>query len=474
MNQLIKISVSYNSNEILIELDDSDFDIFDTFIKILAEKTGEQNILNNFELMPVNTSMPYILIDENNFSNIIYEKISDEYIKIFMNKKEKNEEEEENDIINNNENINKNKIKEDDDDFSDHEDDNIQEENTKETINIKQKGKDNEIELKNEIKDENKIESDNFKNIKNEIIINEESDDIFEKDNININNLKENNETKEKKIMRKKIIAEDLFLKKEKNEKEENIFENEFCSKCNSPLLSKKSICIICSNIILCSNCELYHDHPCIIFKSNFISTLKDVYNFMNKQYNSSSNISKKTKKVILGLSFIGDKDIFLRPNKGTLLPIQINNNSDITIFSSDIMILIKGNKFLEISYDSYTKYKIPPNKSKVVHLKCVTMDKLCKENITIEIFSNRYILKENKNLKINLNIEVNNDKVEEDLNIKLNYNEMVIFYNKEHKEILVSLLENELKGYNPEQIVEILRKNNWNKEKCMKNVLGK
>ena len=137
-------------------------------------------------------------------------------------------------------------------------------------------------------------------------------------------------------------------------------------------------------------------------------------------------------------------------------------------------MILIKGNKFLEISYDSYTKYKIPPNKSKVVHLKCVTMDKLCKENITIEIFSNRYILKENKNLKINLNIEVNNDKVEEDLNIKLNYNEMVIFYNKEHKEILVSLLENELKGYNPEQIVEILRKNNWNKEKCMKNVLGK
>ena len=167
MNQLIKISVSYNSNEILIELDDSDFDIFDTFIKILAEKTGEQNILNNFELMPVNTSMPYILIDENNFSNIIYEKISDEYIKIFMNKKEKNEEEEENDIINNNENKNKNKIKEDDDDFSDHEDDNIQEENTKETINIKQRDKNDEIELKNEIKDENKIESDNFKNIKN-------------------------------------------------------------------------------------------------------------------------------------------------------------------------------------------------------------------------------------------------------------------------------------------------------------------
>ena len=31
--------------------------------------------------------------------------------------------------------------------------------------------------------------------------------------------------TKEKKLMRKKIITEDLFLKKEKNEKEENIFE---------------------------------------------------------------------------------------------------------------------------------------------------------------------------------------------------------------------------------------------------------
>ena len=37
-------------------------------------------------------------------------------------------------------------------------------------------------------------------------------------------------------------------------------------------------------------------------------------------------------------------------------------------------------------------------------------MDNLCKKNITMEIYSNRYLLKENKNNIINLNIEINED----------------------------------------------------------------
>ena len=64
MNEIIKIIVTYNAKEILIELKKDGANLFDSFIKNLIEKTGEQNITNNFELMPINTDMLYILIDK--------------------------------------------------------------------------------------------------------------------------------------------------------------------------------------------------------------------------------------------------------------------------------------------------------------------------------------------------------------------------------------------------------------------------
>ena len=487
MNQIIQIIVSYNSNEILIDLEQDDFDVFDTFIKILGEKTGEKNILKDFELMPVNTKMAYILIDENNFQNIIFENNTEEKLKIFMNKKESNDEEENDTILNNNKNKNKIKNNDDnDDDFSDNEEDIIKKDSNKDINEII-------IEQKEEKKEQE--EKDEITNININQNILKESDDILEEDNnntLNINKLEENikKEEKEKdeiiiepklkKINIVELFKDDLInnnnkkektIPIEKKEEEKNIFENEFCMKCNSPLLSKKYICIICPNLIFCDKCEKKHEHPCIIFKSKFISSLKDAYNFMNKQYDVSLTSQSKKSKKNISINFFGDKNVYLRPNKGVLLPVQIINQSDATIFSNDIMFLVKGNKFLDISYDIYSKYKIPPNQTYVLKFKCLTKDIFCKENITIEIFSNRYILKDNKNTKIFLNIEINEDKSEEELNLNLNYNEMIILYNKEHKKILKSLLENELKGYEAEEIIELLVKYNWNKEKFLKSM---
>ena len=508
MNQIIKLSVSYNQNEFLIELNENELNIYDIFIKLLSEKTGEENIINDFLLMPVNTNMPYILIDENNFENILEENHLEENIKIFMNKKEKNEEEEEeneqNDfILNNKNNNNKNEIKKKssddfDDDFSDEDnndkdDKNIIQKENKENINkIIEK---NEIkdEIKNEIKDEIKdINTNTFNKISNkpkkEITIKKEFDNIFENENLNINKIeseieKEKEGKEELNLFSKKFTYTDLFLdddnnnnsksnksSKKKEKKQKIIFENELCMKCNSPLLSKKYICLICPNTIFCSNCELKHDHPCLIFKSKFISSLKETYNFIKKQYFSSSNTNSKKQKKNITLVFKGDKDICLRPNKGSLLNIEIYNHNDSTIFSNDILLLIKGNKLIDISYDTLNKYQVLPHKSSIVNIKCISPKELCKENIIIELFSNRYILKENKSLKINLNIEVNNDKEEENLNNKLNYSDKIIFYNKEHKKIIVSLLENELKGMDAEDFIDTLIKYNWNKEKFLKN----
>ena len=474
MDEITKIIVDYNAKEILLELNKDKLNSFDTFLKILSEKTGEENIINNFELMPINTSMPYILIDQNNFINIISEKIKDENLKLFMNKKEKEDENENNNDLNQKkENENKRKKDDNDDDFSDNEDEII--------LNKENKEINNEIidlaekEEKNAI-NENNNEIIEDKDINNENIINKELDNIFEnKNNPNdeeIKEIKEISNEKSEKDLKNKNEDDNIKLKVENKEKKEKIvFENEVCMKCSSPLYSKKILCLICSNMVLCSDCEPIHGHPCVIFKSKFLSSLKETFNFMTKQYNFDSTSSKKN-KINLSLSFIGDNDISLRPKKGVLLPIRIMNHStNSTIYSGDIIILIKGNKILDISYDLNQKFKIPPESDYNLNIKCITTDKLCRENITMEIYSNRYLLKENKNNTINLNIEVNEDKEEEELNLKLLYNHMVISYNKEHKKILVSLIENELKDYDAEEIVDLLIKYGWNKEKFLKNL---
>ena len=384
--------------------------------------------------MPINTSMPYILIDQNNFINIISEKIKDENLKLFMNKKEKEDETENNNDLNmRKENENKRKKDDNDDDFSDNEEEII--------LNKENKEINNEIidlaekEEKNAI-NENNNEIIEDKDIYNENIINKELDNIFENEHKNNNNteqIKEISNEKSEKDLANKNEDDNIKLKEEDKEKKEKIiFENEICMKCSSPLYSKKILCLICSNMVLCSECEPIHGHPCVIFKSKFLSSLKETFNFMTKQY-------------------------------------SFDSISNITIYSGDIIILIKGNKVLDISYDLNQKFKIPPESDYNLNIKCITTDKLCKENITMEIYSNRYLLKENKNNTINLNIEVNEDKEEEELNLKLLYNHMVISYNKEHKKILVSLIENELKDYDAEEIVDLLIKYDWNKEKFLK-----
>ena len=98
-NNLTTISVSYESKEILIELDPFCEDAYTSFIKILSEKIGIDNLLNNYKIMAINTNIPYLLIDENNFWNILHEERKEEILKLFMNKldnTENNDDEEDN------------------------------------------------------------------------------------------------------------------------------------------------------------------------------------------------------------------------------------------------------------------------------------------------------------------------------------------------------------------------------------------
>ena len=91
-----------------------------------------------------------------------------------------------------------------------------------------------------------------------------------------------------------------------------------------------------------------------------------------------------------------------------------------------------------------------------------------------MELYSTTKNLKQNENLKINVNMEINEDQEEESLNDKLLNDDKVILYNKEHKEIILSLLENEFKGHNPTTIIKNLIKCNWNRDKCIKEIKSK
>jgi hypothetical protein len=195
---------------------------------------------------------------------------------------------------------------------------------------------------------------------------------------------------------------------------------------------------------------------------------LGETYDFIGKNFIFSSNIFLKKNQRNICLFLLGDSKICLRPNKGVLIPLKIVNNSNTIISSRDFIILAKGNKYINISYDCSSIFKIKPNSFYILKLKCITPKQLCKENINLEIYSNNYVLKESPNLKINFNIEINEDNEEENLNSKLCFDEMAILYNKEHKKILISLLENQLKGYQVDEIIDLVINYKWNKEKII------
>ena len=493
MNESIQISVSYNSKEILIELEnyELDEDIFTKFIDQLSEKIGQKNILSNFKLMAINTNIPYLLVEENNFWNILHEERKDGILKLFMNKQEKNEEEKVDEGadelflsgIKSSSSIGKDN--DDDDDFND------EDFGQRDTFSEKKEEKISKEE-------ENDLNNNNDSEKK------EQKDDIDIKDNININNnndindnnfkindnlmLSDNDKKNEKKELETKENEEkknniyllekvdDIEKDKEKNSISKdvilkNIFIKESCTVCGQSLKNIKYICVICMNVLLCDSCEEKHNHPCLIYKTPFISSIKETYNFITNNYPSYSNLLTKKSQRNLSISLMADKNIYLRKNKGVLIPIKIMNNSNISVDSKDFIVLIKQNKLINISYNSNSYFQISPNSSYILTLKCITPDVLCKEDIIAEIFSNKFILKHNENLRINFSIEINEDNEEEDLNLKLCFNEMAILYNKEHKQIMVSLLENELAGNNIEDVLEVLLQYNWNKEEVLKYV---
>jgi len=494
-----RVIVLYNSKEIALELDPFDDDLYNKLIKAIEEATGEDNIKNDYIIMSINSNAPYLLIDEHNLFNIINEERKEEDLKLFLSKNKNVEDEGDDECF-----TGLSKLKTFDEDFgelerisytlqkynqikSEKNDINvIIKDNNDKGINENDKKINDDANLK--VEEEKEKEREHDINKKSELLTSNNNDQN-EEDAIKINNIAElfNNNNKSNKSEEVQNEGEENNIKVSKDKDKikfymkNNFFQDETCSICRQQLSGIKFICALCENLILCDSCESQHNHPCFVYKSKFISSLKETFNYISQNYDnelskSNPNFFSKliTSNVELSIFLLGDKNISLRPNKKYVIPIKFINHTSKVVNSSNFILLITGNKLINISYDEMQTFNILPKSNYILNIFCQTPSTLCSENINMELYSTTINIKSNNSLKINVNIEINEDKEEESLNDNLLNDDKVILYNKEHKEIILSLLENECKGYNPTNIIDNLIKYNWNRDKCIQKMKSK
>ena len=258
---------------------------------------------------------------------------------------------------------------------------------------------------------------------------------------------------------------------------------NEECTICSSPITNKKYICIICPNCILCSKCEEIHIHPVLKCKNPQLSTLKDVYIYINKRNMVIQSFLKNEKdSSVFGLFqdiFSGKYEIKLtanchtiamRPNKSLNIPITLQNLSGNKVECSilQLYLISKNNKDLKV-YDKELDLVINKREQNDVYMLVESNNYTSEYNFTIELYSI-------KNIKLKSNILefkiiVNNDEEEEQLNEYFKEYPNIIVTSKETKIGIKKIMENESIKEDPITILQFLKNNNNDINKTIENL---
>ena len=451
-----RINVLYQGKEKILDLNEEDYNTFDSFMKKIKD---EFNLTQIYQLMAMNSSEQFLILTQDNYMKVLNEDIP-EGLKLFMSEMVKASE-----GVNIIEEENKEKINEEDDDFV-IENENIENNN----INIE------EEKIKNE-NEENKIEEDNINN-------EEKEDDnnfggyksVVIRSNTNLEDKEDNFEIKLKNIFGEEddnYYTRNKYILTSKNI-DKKTFNSEKCLICNNKLKGIKYICCICDQCILCEECELYHNHPCFKYKTKFISSLYDTCDYISKYYDyrlpyESTSYSKFFRKEYdLKIEPYSDLEFSLRPNKVINIPLKILNYSRETLESNQFIILIKNQKNIYLS-PYKDNYKIK-GEEYFINIKCITPDRTCeKENILIEIYSQELPIKSSRRLIYEYIIEVNYDSEDDKLNMELKNDESIYCFNKEHKRIALDLLKSSGNQYKIKNIINCLFENNWDSNKALK-----
>lgn len=250
-----------------------------------------------------------------------------------------------------------------------------------------------------------------------------------------------------------------------------NAIFDDCCSICSSKIYFNKYICVICENCILCPKCEVEHEHPVLKCKFNQLSTLKDIYIYIN-----TKNEEIKKNKNSGAAGFLGDifsskyelklecnsNSFSMRPNQKKNIPVTIQNLSG-SEFDSDknkLVLFGRNNKDLKI-YSTYIKETINKNEE-IDALITIESNKECKVyDFSIELFS--LMCNKLKSNILNFKVEINEDKEDEEVNKSFTEYPKIMIEKSNIKKGVKKIMEDSNNKYHPYVILKALKNNKGN-----------
>ena len=315
------------------------------------------------------------------------------------------------------------------------------------------------------------------------------------------------NNFNEDKIIRDKTYSKSMYLPRIKKKENQNIVKikdsslefvnleenfskkpedalfDDCCSICSSKIYYIKYMCVICKDCILCPKCEIEHEHPTLKCKFPQLSTLKDIYIYINTKNSEIKN--NKNAGGFLSDIFNNKSELKLecnsyqfsmRKNSKKFIPIVIYNLSgnDFDLKKNKIIIFARNNKDLNV-HTKFLEGVMNKNDNLKIYVTVESVD-ICKTyDFTLELFSNSNAkLKSNElKFKVEINEDNDDDKLNEFFEKYQDFPEIFI-EPANIKNAVKKILENTSTKFEPINILKSLKNNKGNIEETLNELSNK
>jgi hypothetical protein len=315
------------------------------------------------------------------------------------------------------------------------------------------------------------------------------------------------NNFNEDKIIRDKTYSKSMYLPRIKKKENQNIVKikdsslefvnleenfskkpedalfDDCCSICSSKIYYIKYMCVICKDCILCPKCEIEHEHPTLKCKFPQLSTLKDIYIYINTKNSEIKN--NKNAGGFLSDIFNNKSELKLecnsyqfsmRKNSKKIIPIVVYNLSgnDFDLKKNKIIIFARNNKDLNV-HTKFLEGIMNKNDNLKIYVTVESVD-ICKTyDFTLELFSNSNAkLKSNElKFKVEINEDNDDDKLNEFFEKYQDFPEIFI-EPANIKNAVKKILENTSTKFEPINILKSLKNNKGNIEETLNELSNK
>ena len=274
-----------------------------------------------------------------------------------------------------------------------------------------------------------------------------------------------------------------MNLEENFSKKPEDALFDDCCSICSSKIYYIKYICVICKDCILCPKCEIEHEHPTLKCKFPQLSTLKDIYIYINTKNSEIKN--NKNAGGFLSDIFNNKSELKLecnsyqfsmRKNSKKIIPIVVYNLSgnDFDLKKNKIIIFARNNKDLNV-HTKFLEGIMNKNDNLKIYVTVESVD-ICKTyDFTLELFSNSNAkLKSNElKFKVEINEDNDDDKLNEFFEKYQDFPEIFI-EPANIKNAVKKILENTSTKFEPINILKSLKNNKGNIEETLNELSNK